>query len=126
MFEVTVRGSVEEMHLDAEGFTLDVAPKQAKLLAPHLGKQLTFGIRPENIHDSDFRPADIKGCPVEATVDVTELMGNEVFLYLATDSREFLARVDPRTKCRPGHKVQVIFDMDQMHAFDPETEAACC
>jgi len=62
--------------------------------------------------------------PVRATVDVTELMGNEIFLHLLIGDKPFLARVDPGTKARPGQEMQVVFNMAKMHAFDPVTEQA--
>jgi multiple sugar transport system ATP-binding protein len=51
-------------------------------------------------------------------------MGNEIFLYLMAGSYNFIARVDPRTRFKIGEKVQVIFNMDNFHIFDPETEQA--
>ena len=55
------------------------------------------------------RPASSPS-PMTADVDVTELMGNEIFLYLLTGKKQFIARVDPRTHVparredRPGHQ----------------------
>jgi multiple sugar transport system ATP-binding protein len=88
------------------------------------GKKVVFGIRPENIHDPEFAPVNIHGEKVSAKVDVTELMGNETFLYLVSGKNTFIARVDPRSKKRVGDDVQVIFDMDKFHIFDVETEVA--
>jgi len=53
-----------------------------------------------------------------AKVDVTELMGNEIFLYLVNGKHEFIARVDPRTRMQVGQEYQVIFNMDNFHIFD--------
>jgi multiple sugar transport system ATP-binding protein len=123
-FDVVVKGSPEELYVDTGSFKVDVPPTKAQQLASHVGKRILLGIRPESIHDPDFQPANIRAAPVEVRVDVTELMGNEIFLYLLADGQQFLARVDPRTKARPGREMQVIFDMDQIHAFDPATEEA--
>jgi multiple sugar transport system ATP-binding protein len=61
--------------------------------------------------------------PIEATVDVTELMGNEIFVYLvAGEEQNFIARVDPRSDMRPGDKVSVVFNGDKVHIFDRATE----
>ena len=57
-------------------------------------------------------------------VDVTELMGNETFLYLVNGKNTFIARVDPRSHRRVGDETQVIFDMDKFHVFDATTEEA--
>lgn len=86
------------------------------------GKNVIFGIRPENIHDPEFAPVNIVGEKVNVKVDVTELMGNETLLYLVSGKNTFIARVDPRSKKRIGDDMQVIFDMDKVHIFDAETE----
>ncbi|KXK11986.1 MAG: putative ABC transporter ATP-binding protein [Chloroflexi bacterium OLB14] len=88
------------------------------------GKNVVFGIRPENIHDPEFAPVNIAGEKVSVKVDVTELMGNETFLYLVNGKNTFIARVDPRSKKRVGDEMQVIFDMDKFHIFDADTEKA--
>jgi multiple sugar transport system ATP-binding protein len=61
---------------------------------------------------------------VAASVEVTELMGNEVFLYLKAGERNFVGRVDPRNRARVGERVQVWFNMDNLHIFDRDSEAA--
>jgi len=51
-------------------------------------------------------------------------MGNEIQLYITTGEHSFVARVDPRTKAFMGQKTQVVFNMGNMHLFDPDTEQA--
>jgi len=76
------------------------------------------------VHDPEYAPPGIIGAPVKTGVDVTELMGNEVFLYLLTGTKTFIARVDPRTSSRVGQDVEVLFNMENMHVFDRNTEMA--
>jgi multiple sugar transport system ATP-binding protein len=121
-FDVTVKGSGEQMQLDAGVFRVDVPEEKARGLAAYLGKQIVFGIRPENIHDREFGRPGVVSAPVQATVDVLEPMGSEIFLYLLCGDRQCLCRVDPRTRARAGQQVEVDFDMSQMHAFEPQTE----
>ncbi|WKZ34582.1 MAG: sn-glycerol-3-phosphate ABC transporter ATP-binding protein UgpC [Anaerolineales bacterium] len=97
------------------------------LAAPYKGmdgRNVVFGIRPENIHDPDFAPPNIHGERVATKVDVTELMGNETLLYLVSGKNTYVGRVDPRSKMRVGDDMQVIFDMDKLHIFDASTEDA--
>lgn len=110
--------------VDMDSFKVQVPDALAAPYKDMDGKKVVFGIRPENIHDPDFAPPDIHGEKVSAKVDVTELMGNETFLYLITGANTFIARVDPRSHKRVGDDVQVIFDMDKFHIFDTETEEA--
>jgi multiple sugar transport system ATP-binding protein len=55
-------------------------------------------------------------------VDVVEPMGSEIYLYLLQGKNQLVARVDPRTEVQPGYILDVAFNMDRMHAFDPETQ----
>ena len=54
------------------------------------------------------------------TVDVTELMGNEVFMYMISGQNTFVGRLDPRTNLRTGQQANVVFNMDNMHIFETE------
>jgi len=123
-FDAKVVGTVEEVYVEGPGFKLRVPPDKAKALANHLGKEVIFGIRPEDIHDREYSPPGIAAETFTAIVDVTELMGSEVYVYLLTDSKSFIGRFDPRTSARVGHKVDVAFDMENVHFFDPTTERA--
>lgn len=87
-----------------------------------VNRDVIMGIRPEDIHNPEFAPPGIHTEPIEATVDVTELMGNEIFLYLVSGSNQLTARVDPRTRFSVGDKVQMVFNMDNFHIFDPSED----
>jgi len=123
-FDVKVVGTMDEMYIEGPGFKLRVPQSKAKALRHYLGKEVIFGIRPDDIHDRQFSPQGITAEYLTVMVDVTELMGNEVFLYLLTDSKTLIARVDPRTSARVGHKIDVAFNMDNVHFFDRNTEKA--
>ena len=110
--------------VDAGAFTVQVPENKAGTYMSYVGKPIIFGIRPEDIHNPQFAPPEIIAQPVEATVDVTELMGNEIFVYLRSGDHSFVARVDPRTRVHMDENVQVVFNMDNMHVFDRETEQA--
>jgi multiple sugar transport system ATP-binding protein len=51
-------------------------------------------------------------------------MGNEIFVYLLTGQKQFIARVDPRTKATVGSEMDVVVNMDNVHLFDRESESA--
>jgi multiple sugar transport system ATP-binding protein len=110
--------------VDTGDFMVQIPAKKA---APYQGlvdKNIILGIRPENIHDPEYTPPNIDAEKVAVKVDVTELMGNEILLYLVSGKNTFVARVDPRSKLRVGQQSQVMFDMDNFHIFDGTTEQA--
>lgn len=112
------------VYVDAGAFHVQIPENRVQVYLPHVGKSVIFGIRPEDVHNPTFAPPGINAQPVSAKVDVTELMGNEIFLYLKTGDHNFIARVDPRTRFHIGEDVQVVFNMDNMHLFDKDTELA--
>jgi multiple sugar transport system ATP-binding protein len=58
-----------------------------------------------------------------ATVDVVEPLGSEVLLYLDYGTETpMIVRAEPRTKVKPGDKMEVLFKSDNLHLFDGETE----
>ncbi len=123
-FDATITGTKEEMYIDSGVFKLQIPKHKAQPLYDYLGKEVVFGMRPENIHDPDYARPGIIGATVKARVDVTELMGNEVFLYLMSADKNYIARVDPRSAVRVGQDIEVLFDMDNFQIFDRDTEVA--
>ena len=59
---------------------------------------------------------------MSAVVDVSALMGAEVYLFLAYQGHSLMARVAPTSKSRRGDKIVVAMDTNKIHLFDPETE----
>jgi len=124
-FPVKIRKDGNDLFIDGDGFVVKVPEGRVSTYASYDGKEVIFGMRPEDIHNPAYVPPGIHPATIECKVDVTELMGNEIFLYLMTGQKEnsFVARVDPRTQFRVGDKVQVAFNMDNFHSFDPAKDA---
>jgi multiple sugar transport system ATP-binding protein len=113
-----------KLFVDGGAFKVQVPPNKVNAYMGYEGKSVILGIRPEDIFHPDYTVPDIYSQPVEGNIDVTELMGNEIFLYVTVGEHSFVARVDPRSKVSMGEKSQVIFNMNNMHLFDPDTERA--
>jgi multiple sugar transport system ATP-binding protein len=98
---------------------LEIPKELVKTYQDHVGKDVIFGIRPEDIYNPEYPATDIQPAMVETKVDLLELMGDEIFVYLIAGDKDVVARVDPRSKYTLGEKVQVAFDMTNIHVFDP-------
>ena len=85
-------------------------------------KHVTFGIRPEHVSDNDAFVAAHPEAAVKAHVDVTELMGAEIYLYLVAEETNLTARVSARSTARAGDIINVALDMARVHLFDKDTE----
>ena len=78
--------------------------------------------RPEDIDDEPEFMAKHTDCQLEAQVEVSEMMGAEIYLYLEYKGNKMTARVAPTSKARNGDTVRVAFDPHKVHLFDVETE----
>jgi multiple sugar transport system ATP-binding protein len=101
------------------------------------GDSATLGVRPEDIYPVEQAgdityPTDV----IEATTDVLEPMGNEIFVYLLTDeeaetdledpesSGQLLMSVSPDSDIEEDQPIEVVLDRSRLHLFDPDTTEA--
>ncbi len=121
-FDATLVESDGKLYLDGGSFRLELPPDKAQQYMKYKGQEVIFGIRPEDIYAKPYVAPGIVEADMKAIVDVTELMGNEIFLYCLTGNKSFIARVDPRTQARAGDEIELAVNMDRIHLFDPRTE----
>ncbi len=98
-------------------------------LQEYIDKEVVMGIRPEHIHDEPMYLSNLPDSQMESEVDVTELMGAEIYLYLkfegqedATNGKNIIARVSSRSQSRAGDKIKVAIEAERIHIFDKDTE----
>ena len=124
-FEGKISKDGEKIFFDGGSFKVDIPEDKSAIYQSYVGKEVTFGIRPEDIHNPKFLPQGILPANIKASVEVTELMGNEIFVYLSTgDHSGYIARVDPRSHFHMGDEVEVAFNMENFHIFDNDTDQA--
>ena len=110
-------------YVDLGGDKLLIAPeKVTSALDAYVGKAIKAGIRPEDIKDDEEFMEKHKDATITAHVEVSELMGAEIYLYLEYKGNKMTARVAPTSKARNGDTVRVAFDPHKVHVFDVETE----
>ena len=101
-------------------------------LMEYIGQEVIVGIRPEAIHDEPMFLQSFAETTMSVDVDVTELMGAEIYLYLAFEGMEdvtkgdIIARVSSRSTARAGDKITVAIDTSRIHIFDKDTEKCIC
>jgi len=123
-FDGTMVREDGKLFVDTGSFRVEAPADKVATWSKAPSARVVLGIRPEDMHDPEFAPPGILPFSVNAQVDVTELMGNEVFVYYKLGKAEFIARLDPRTKAHMGTDMQVVFNTERMHLFDAETELA--
>ena len=119
------------LHKDGDAYYLDLSgdkvilPKEKTAdgsLDAYVGKPVKAGVRPEDIKDDAEFVEKHADCKLTTTVEVSELMGSEIYLYLEYKGNKMTARVAPTSKAKNGSQVIMAFDPHKVHLFDPETE----
>ncbi|PYZ94092.1 sugar ABC transporter ATP-binding protein [Salipaludibacillus keqinensis] len=117
-----LNGTLKDGNFYLGEFPVKVPQGKMKMLEKYNNKELILGIRPEDIHDEPVFLDASENSKFEATIDVAELMGAESYLYSKVEDQDFIARVDSRTDVTSGNKLELAFDMNKCHFFDPEDE----
>ena len=104
--------------------SLKLPPEKAtdEVLGEYAGREVVAGVRPECIHDDAPSLRQMSDAVIETDVEVTELMGAEIYLYLVAEETNLTARVSARSTARAGDIINVAFDMSRVHLFDKDTE----
>lgn len=121
-FNVTLsKGSITDNH----GLNLKIPEGKNKVLVEkgYEGKELIFGIRPEDIHTEQIAIDTTPEATIKAEIVVSELLGAETMLYSRVGDTEFISRVDARDFHQPGKMIDLAFNLNKSHFFDKESEA---
>ena len=92
------------------------------MIAPYEGKEITLGIRAEDIYDKLFVSEASPDNTITATCEVVEPMGSEVYLHLNTGRHTFIARVGAHDRPEVNRDMNLVLDMSKVHFFDKTTE----
>ena len=117
------------VNFEFQGVSLSLPAEKANApeLAEYIGQEVVVGLRPEAISDVEASVLANPEHSFDVNVDVTELMGAEIYLYLTVGDPEdeptsLIARVSSRSQSRAGDKIKVAVDMSRLHIFDKDTE----
>ncbi len=120
----TLEKKGEDVYFNFESNSIKLPADKANnpALKDYIGQEVVMGIRPECIHDEPVHVSTLADSVVETYVDVTELMGAEIYLYITVGETNLIARVSSRSTSRAGDTIKVAFDTSRVHIFDKDTE----
>lgn len=110
---------------DRSGQKYEIIVPESKVndeLSRYVNREIILGVRPESIHDEEMYLSNATTGVIDAYVDLTEMMGAEIYLYLTCQGNALTARVSPRSTARIGDQIKVAIDPNRIHLFDKETE----
>jgi multiple sugar transport system ATP-binding protein len=121
-----VEADGEACRLVGRGWQVVLPPEKAARVKSHAGREVLFGIRPEDIADrATTRVAPAAGNTVPVRVEVREPLGSTVqVLLIGPDDVALTAVLDSDSPAWRENQFDAVLDLDKCHVFDPETETA--
>ncbi len=100
--------------------SLPVPPDRHERYRPHVGKDMTFGMRPEHMTEqrAHVNPGMVD-FPVQ--VEVLEPMGVDTMVFFPLNGEDVCARSAPAAVRQVGEEMYLTADMSRMHLIDPDT-----
>jgi multiple sugar transport system ATP-binding protein len=123
-FNATLVGEEGRLFVDVGDFRIMVPEDRKAAYGGYVGKEVILGIRPEDVHSPTYAPPNIAASPIKGTVEVIELLGHELHLYVTSGRNNFVAIVDTRLAPSVGSEIDLVVNADHMHLFDRNTELA--
>lgn len=106
------------------GFSLKTS--DGRDFSEYAGREVTLGIRPEDIHlaDGEETPRPGRSEAIEIRLALVEMLGSEHLVYFDLEGRRFSARSPSDTSVRTGQSVPLIFNTERIHVFDKQSGEA--
>lgn len=123
---VQKQGSDYVAMFDNRPIKIPAGKAPAEVLDKYVGKEVALGIRPENLHDEAVYMDMPTTSVIQANVDLAELMGSEIYLYVTSADSKLVAKVPPRSAAKDGDTIDLAIDCTKIHLFDKETEQVIC
>lgn len=116
----------EETYLTFGQSRLMVPSEKAGKLVDYLGKEIIFGICPDQISDKGKYTAVETKNLVPASVETLKIMGPDVYLFASCEGTEFIVKEDPDTCIKTGDEIGLSFDVNEIFIFDKSTQKTIC
>jgi multiple sugar transport system ATP-binding protein len=105
--------------VDEGNFKVAVQGARAELIRSYIGKEVIFGIRPEDLR---YDMSAGEGLYVPTTVQIVEPLGAEINLFIDTGSHVMVARTAPTIRFAVGDSAKFVPEWDRVAFFDMESE----
>ncbi|HWB51084.1 MAG TPA: sn-glycerol-3-phosphate ABC transporter ATP-binding protein UgpC [Stellaceae bacterium] len=119
---VRLTGENGGLWAETDGLKIKVPGQIAPRLGAHAGKEVTLGVRPEDLRIAGA--ADDHDMTFAANVEVVERLGSEILLDVAVGPATMVASVEPTATAKVHETLRLAVNPGRVHFFDNETEAA--
>ena len=118
--KITAAGGNFTAECCGSSLPLPTIPKQK--IEEYAGKEVVLGVRPEDFYLDDSNLAKTESGVIDAELELSEMMGSEIYLYLNSNKNRIVAKVPARYNPRINTTISLTLDCTKIHVFDTKTE----
>ena len=118
-FNVDIVKENDNLVLKEGSFDIHVPDFMKDTLVNFVGQKIVMGVRPEDIYDKLFLNISHQvTASFNATVDIVEPLGSEIYLHFNTGKNIMVAKVDSNNKTVSNQSIELVFDLKKIHLFE--------
>jgi len=119
---VTVTEANGSLLAENSGLRIKLPAETAQRLRGHVGRDITLGVRPEDLTVASAANADDPS--FDAVIEVVEQLGSEILLDMKVGESMMVASIEPSARVKVRDKLRLAMRPSRLHVFDAKTEAA--
>jgi multiple sugar transport system ATP-binding protein len=119
---VKVNGANGSLVAENAGLHITLPGETARRLRGHIGREVTLGVRPEDLTVAGT--ADLDQLCFDAVVEVVEQLGSEILLDMKVGEDVMVASVEPTVRVKVRDRLRFAMRPSRLHIFDAQTGAA--
>lgn len=117
-----LEGRLRDRHIWFDNqMAMKIPKERLNEIKEYEGNRITMGIRPEDLHDEEEFLETMQESKANVTIDLAEITGSEAVLYTKIGDQDVTAVVNPRSNINQGDNLELGFNMNKVHFFDPES-----
>ena len=119
---VTIGESNGSLWAANDGIRIKLPAALGARLKGHASKDVTLGIRPEDLRIA--LPGDAQELGIEAVVEVVERLGSQILLDVKAGANQMVVAVEPSVRAEAHDRLRLTLDAERLHFFDNQSEEA--
>jgi multiple sugar transport system ATP-binding protein len=112
------------LFLTGDGLHVKLPAKSKAALSGVRSRNVTLGIRPEDISERRSYDGAADDNVIRARVEFLEPLGSEVLATCSLAEHEIIVRLNPGTSAKSDEMIELVLNMERARLFDPATAEA--
>ncbi len=119
--DVSVSPGKDSFEIIGDGLNISLSKTAFDFLGNYIGKELTIGVRPEDIIDRIYAQMTTSENVINATAITEEPMGSENHIHANIGKNKVVMKTKGTNRVSAGDELELIFKPEKIHFFDKES-----